>query len=118
MTDEELSQIESRREQYMKKYRFVPEELRQLIQDDLKALIDVARYGRKYVNPYTALPGDDPDIYSVKDFTDECVSRNFIDYDGFGNPMRDGRVNPDIIIKPSRLEEIPQDATHIIWYNR
>lgn len=42
----------------------------------------------------------------------------FIDYDGFGHPVKDRKCDPDIYIKPSKRHEIPEDATHIVWYNR
>lgn len=61
---------------------------------------------------------DEDDVYTVAEFKDYCEKRLFIDYDGFGHPVRDRKANPSIWIKPSRLNEIPADATHVVWYNR
>lgn len=40
------------------------------------------------------------------------------DYDGFGYPVRDGMEDTSIRIYPSELKKIPNDATHISWYNK
>jgi hypothetical protein len=61
---------------------------------------------------------DEDDVYTIEEFL-KCVETGaFIDYDGFGHPVRDGLADPTIWIKPSRVKEIPADATHIVWYNR
>jgi hypothetical protein len=62
--------------------------------------------------------GPDDDVYTVADFKRMCEDGTFIDYDGFGCPVKDELENPDIIVKPSRRDEIPADATHINWFNR
>jgi hypothetical protein len=67
---------------------------------------------------YTEPPDEDADIYTVEQFRRMCSGGSFIDYDGFGSPMKDGLVDESVTIKPSRLENIPADATHIDWYNR
>jgi len=61
--------------------------------------------------------GED-DVYTVEEFREFVDSGMFIDYDGFGYPVKDSKADPNIWIKPSRLYEIPEDATHIVWYNR
>lgn len=58
------------------------------------------------------------DIYTVAEFKEYCQQGLFIDYGGFGYPIKDSKAYRTIIIKPSRLEEIPEDTTHIVWYNR
>lgn len=57
-------------------------------------------------------------IYSIKAFRQFVSQGTFIDYDGYGNPMKDKMINPSIKIYPSSINEIPSDATHICWYNR
>lgn len=49
----------------------------------------------------------------------QCVEDEvFVDSDGFGSPARDGKVDDDIWIRPSCLDEqLPKDATHVVWYN-
>lgn len=62
--------------------------------------------------------GPDDDVYTVQEFKDRCAVGAFIDYDGFGHPVKDGKQDRSIDIRPSRLGKIPKDATHINWFNR
>lgn len=61
--------------------------------------------------------GED-DIYTTDEFRACCKQGLFIDFDGSGHPVRDNLADLNIVVKPSRLENIPPDATHIVWYNR
>jgi len=56
-------------------------------------------------------------VMTVEEFKNDCAAGGFIDYDGFGQPVKDNKA-AKIYIKPSALEEIPQEATHIVWFNR
>lgn len=67
-----------------------------------------------YVDP---LP-DYGDVFPLDEFVEMVESGFFIDYDGHGYPVKNNLVNNDIIVKPSKIDEIPKDATHIIWFNR
>lgn len=67
---------------------------------------------------YGCGPEDEDDVYTVEEFRRYCEDHMFIDYDGFGHPVRDNLADENIVIKPSWLEAIPPDATHIVWYNR
>ena len=67
-------------------------------------------------NNYGCGPDED-DVYTVEEFKQLCKAGWFIDYDGFGNPVKDGKA-AFVSIYPSRLQDIPEDATHIVWYNR
>lgn len=69
--------------------------------------------------PYTETVEDDlGDLMTVGKFR-KCVEcGGFIDYDGFGHPVRNNKADPSIWIKPSRIHEIPASATHIVWYNK
>lgn len=58
------------------------------------------------------------DVMPVRAFRDMVKYGVFIDYDGFGYPVKDHLADHDIIVKPSQLETIPADATHIVWFNR
>jgi hypothetical protein len=61
---------------------------------------------------------DEEDVYTVAEFR-ECVeSTAFIDYDGYGHPVKDKKSDPSIAVLPSKVDEIPTDATHIVWFNR
>ena len=57
-------------------------------------------------------------VYTVAEFRRQVEKGFFIDYDGFGHPVRDGLADESDIVKPSRVKEIPPDATHIVWFNR
>lgn len=59
------------------------------------------------------------DIMTVADYLDCVENGMFIDYDGSGHPMKDGKIDRKIDIYPSNKRHgIPEDATHICWYNR
>lgn len=62
---------------------------------------------------------DDDDVYTIAEFLENVESGGFIDYDGHGHPVKDKMANSSIIIKPSKCPQcIPDDATHIVWYNK
>jgi hypothetical protein len=63
------------------------------------------------------IPKNYGDVMTVEDFKEACESGGFIDYDGFGNPAKDGKASEQRIF-PSQRGLIPADATHIVWYNR
>lgn len=69
---------------------------------------------------YDDLPDEfDDDIMTVEKFLNACDYDFFIDYDGYGHPMKDGKINRKLNIYPSNARTtIPKDATHIVWYNR
>lgn len=59
----------------------------------------------------------DGDLMTVYTFTRAVEAGAFIDYDGFGYPVKDSMMAA-VRIYPSQLEQIPEDATHILWFNR
>ena len=63
--------------------------------------------------------GCEGDLMPVVEYL-ECVKEGlFIDYDGFGHPVKDNKKDGEINIYPSDgALHIPDDATHIIWYNK
>jgi len=67
---------------------------------------------------YGCGPKGEDDVYTVEEFKDYCECGAFIDYDGFGYPVKDGMADTDIEVYPSICKDIPKDATHIVWYNR
>ena len=67
-------------------------------------------------NRYGCGFGDD--VYTVKEFKQRVKNEDFIDSDGYGHLVKDSKCDPNIYIVPSKLYEIPEDATHIVWYNR
>jgi len=59
------------------------------------------------------------DIYTVEEFLSICKIGGFIDYDGYGHPVKDKRADDSITVLPSNAEKtIPKGFTHIVWYNR
>lgn len=69
-------------------------------------------------NNYGCGPKGEDDVYTIKEFKACCKSSAFIDYDGIGYPVKDGLRDTSIVIRPSRLKDIPADATHIVWCNK
>lgn len=67
---------------------------------------------------YGCGPDGEDDVYTIKEFKELCDSGAFIDYDGWGYPVKDSMADNSIVIVPSALLCIPSDATHIVWYNR
>ena len=67
---------------------------------------------------YGNVPDDEDDVYTVEEFKQYIADNIFIDYDGHGYPVKDGLADKSIMIFPSRANSIPNDATHIVWYNR
>lgn len=63
--------------------------------------------------------GSDDHVMSLTDFIDTCKSGGFIDYDGFGRYVKDGKTS-NIEIYPSDVEylSLRTDFDTIVWYNR
>ena len=55
---------------------------------------------------------------TVKDFLEACECGGFIDYDGIGHPVKDGKMAKDVVKPSTRKKDIPADATHVMWFNR
>lgn len=58
------------------------------------------------------------DVMTVDEFVSCCRSGGFIDYDGYGHPVKGNLADWKIEICPSKRKRIPKDATHIVWFNR
>ena len=70
------------------------------------------KYSEKLPDP------DYRDLMTVKDFLEACEVGAFIDYDGYGYPVKDEKMMSNFIVLPSKRGEIPKDATHIVWFNK
>ena len=82
----------------------------------------VAEASRKYRMVKTPIFSELPDygdVMSLEDFIDNVNCGGFIDYDGSGNYVKDGKES-DITIKPSDVKRgtIRTDFDTIVWYNR
>jgi hypothetical protein len=60
------------------------------------------------------------DVYTVAEFEGNCDDNLFMDYDGHGYPVIDGKYNPNICVKPStfRKEKALEGYTHVVWFNK
>lgn len=58
------------------------------------------------------------DLMTVKDFREACEGGAFIDYDGSGHPVKGKRMARNVDVQPSKVKEIPADATHVMWFNK
>lgn len=68
---------------------------------------------------YGCGPEDEDDVYTIKEFLDLVKCGGFVDYDGYGHPVKNKLADRTIMIQPSNVKKkLPADATHIIWYNR
>ena len=68
---------------------------------------------------YGCQPKGEDDVYTVQEFTELCNAGAFVDDDGDGQPvLADKTIMDDIYIMPSTIDQIPPEATHIIWYNK
>lgn len=83
---------------------------------------ELANLGRelRLIKPYELQElSDYGDVMSIEHFT-ECVNEGgFIDYDGFGYYVKDGKES-DIEIYPSDVKhnKVRKDFDTIIWFNR
>jgi len=58
------------------------------------------------------------DLMPMKEYLACCDCGGFIDYDGFGHPVKDGKMNGNMCLSPSMRNLIPPNATHMLWFNR
>lgn len=54
------------------------------------------------------------DLMTVDDFRQAVeIGCGFTDWDGFGHPVKEMKEDTSIYVYPSKLDSIPEDATHI-----
>ncbi len=73
--------------------------------------------GNLIIEKYTEELPDYGDLFTIEEFITECKNNMLTDYDGSGSSVRENKMAKDNI-KPSRLDEILEDATHIMWFNK
>ena len=72
-------------------------------------------------NRYGCVPDDEDDVYTIKEWIAHVREGSFIDYDGMGQLVKDGKADESQYIKPSMVKNgtfIAFDATHVVWFNR
>jgi hypothetical protein len=118
------SEIEKVRELDSERFKNAPEnmnfqEFQTYMSETSDKLSELSRELRLIIEPtYSELPNYGT-VMSMQEFI-ECVeSGGFIDYDGFGHYVKDGKES-NIVIYPSDvlLKKIRTDFDTIIWYNR
>lgn len=57
------------------------------------------------------------ELIDIDEFVGSCIVGGLTDYDGYGNLVFDTEID-DKDISPSDYESFPDDATHVLWYNR
>lgn len=67
---------------------------------------------------YTEALKPDADVMTVEEYLNSVRATAFTDYDGFGQPVRDGRACRVMVLPSDYKNGIPTDATHIVWFNR
>jgi len=75
--------------------------------------------GRKISEPLVFdvdLP-DYGELMTRQDWLETVEGGGFIDYDGNGAPS-DGKKMSRAVIYPSIADQLPQEATHVMWFNR
>lgn len=70
--------------------------------------------GQRDIPPYES---EFADVMTKEDFIQQ-VSENgmFTEYDGTGYPAKDGLMDRNQFVFP--LSRIPEDATHVVWFNK
>jgi len=77
------------------------------------------REKRMLITPEFEELSDYGDVMSLEDFIENVKDGGFIDYDGHGRYVKDGKES-DILIYPSDVQHnsVRKDFDTIIWFNR
>ena len=73
----------------------------------------------RLIKPYELKELSGGDVMSLQHFIDCCESGGFIDYDGYGYYVKDGKES-DIYIYPSDVKagKVRKDFDTVVWFNR
>lgn len=66
---------------------------------------------------YTLKRPEHGDVMTREDWLVCVKDGSFIDDDGYGYAMKDGKADPTPLY-PSGSENLPEDATHVVWFNK
>jgi len=86
-------------------------------QSELSALYRIRRFHQV---PQFEPMDDIGDVFSIEEFEAMCEAGGFIDYDGYGNYCKDGKMS-DVMVKPSDIKHgifRKDEFDSVIWYNR
>lgn len=120
-----LRELERCRDEYNKEINQLPNnlsfsEFRRLSEKASIKVLEASRSYRKIKTPnYINTISEFGDVMTIKDFISNCEYGNFIDSDGYGVYIKDGKET-DIEIYPSDVEYnvIRGDFTEMIWFNK
>lgn len=57
------------------------------------------------------------EVITVEEFKQGVENDSYIDYDGFGYPAQI-LYDDTFTVRPSVVDNIPADATHVVWFNK
>jgi len=126
MNEEErlLEELEKAREENSEAFQKCPPNLsypdfQDYMKQSSKKLCEASRKYRMVETPSYSELSTFGHIMSLEDFIDNVKCGGFIDYDGYGNYVKDGKTT-DINIHPSDVKHgaIRKDFDTIVWYNR
>jgi len=70
-----------------------------------------------YLFEYTRPLANYGELMTVESFIFKCKYGYLSDYDGHAVPVLDRRMS-DREIRPSQFKQIPDTATHVMWFNK
>ena len=74
--------------------------------------------GEPCIGRYNDEPYKFGDRFTVRRFRAYVKDGSLTDNDGHGHPIRHTKMDAEYTIWPSKMNRIPEDATHIQWYNK
>lgn len=60
----------------------------------------------------------DATILTRVEYIESVKCHALIDYDGYGYPVDCNKMAKNFMLWPSQLEHLPEDCTHVVWFNR
>lgn len=68
---------------------------------------------------YKKLIGYDDDLMTIEEFKLLSEDAIYIRYEeGYAHPVKDNLIDTSITVEVDDHSNIPEDATHIVWYNK
>lgn len=55
-------------------------------------------------------------LYDVDEFVGKCIEEDIVDSDGYGRLVYSYEVDCSVELAPSDYDSIPEDVTHILWF--
>jgi len=109
--------------EFMEGPKFVPltgEKLESVLVDvNVKQALMAIRSSKRKIQAmaYTDSVPDYADVMEVSEFKEQMQYGAYYD-DGVGYPVKGGKMDRSRPINPPSLTAIPEDATHVAWFNK